>query len=121
MKGRWGTTFISVASQIQKSFVLPGGPVVKAPGVHCRGCGFDPWSGELGSYMLHGSPRPKKKKTQKKISIRYKLLQKIEEDETSPNLFTGNYIQYPVRNEIFPAVPVNKDVTVTSNCGHNGW
>ena len=64
-------------------------------------------------------PPPKKKNTQKKISIQYKLLQKIVEDKTSPNLFRGNYIQYPVRNEIFPAVSVNKDVTVTSNCSHS--
>ena len=24
---------------------LPGGPVVKTPRFHCRGHGFDPWSG----------------------------------------------------------------------------
>ena len=24
---------------------FPGGPVVKTPRFHCRGCGFDPWSG----------------------------------------------------------------------------
>ena len=26
---------------------LPGGPVVKTPCFHCRGPGFDPWSGNL--------------------------------------------------------------------------
>ena len=24
---------------------FPGGPVVKTPRVHCRGHGFNPWSG----------------------------------------------------------------------------
>ena len=24
---------------------FPGGPVVKTPSFHCRGLGFDPWSG----------------------------------------------------------------------------
>ena len=24
---------------------FPGGPVVKTPHFHCRGCRFDPWSG----------------------------------------------------------------------------
>ena len=26
---------------------FPGGPVVKTPGFHCRGCGFYPWWGKL--------------------------------------------------------------------------
>ena len=31
---------------------LPGGLVVKAPCFHCRGHGFNPWSGNLRSCML---------------------------------------------------------------------
>ena len=27
------------------SWDFPGGPVVKTPRFHCRGRGFDPWSG----------------------------------------------------------------------------
>ena len=26
---------------------FPGGPVVKTPSFHCKGCRFDPWSGKI--------------------------------------------------------------------------
>ena len=32
-------------SKIDKSWDFPGDPVVKTPRFHCRGHGFDPWSG----------------------------------------------------------------------------
>ena len=34
-----------------------GGPVVKTLHFHCRGCGFDPWSGK----MPHGMAKKLKK------------------------------------------------------------
>ena len=36
------------------SWKFPSGPVVETPCFQCRGYGFDPSSGELGSHMLHG-------------------------------------------------------------------
>ena len=38
---------------------FPGGPVVKTPHSHCRGHGFDPWSGKLRSHMPCGSAKSK--------------------------------------------------------------
>ena len=35
------------------SWKFPGSPVVETPCFQCRGHGFDPSSGELGSHMLH--------------------------------------------------------------------
>ena len=32
-------------SKIGNGRDFPGGPVVKSPHFHCRGCQFDPWSG----------------------------------------------------------------------------
>ena len=40
---------------------FPGGPVVKTLHFHCRGCGFDPWSGK----MPHGMAKKFKKKKKK--------------------------------------------------------
>ena len=44
---------------------FPGSPVVKTPCFHCRGCGFDPWSGKLRSHM----PRDTVKKTKQGVSL----------------------------------------------------
>ena len=43
---------------------FPGGPVVKPPSFHCRGHGFNPWSGR--SYMPSGMVK-KERKQQKTI------------------------------------------------------
>ena len=54
---------------------FPGGPMVKTPRFHCKGCRFDPWSGKFcfvlfcffqGSFACCGV-RPKTK-TKTKIS-----------------------------------------------------
>ena len=39
---------------------FPGGPVVKTPSFHCKGRGFDPWLGELRSYMPFGVAKKEK-------------------------------------------------------------
>ena len=43
---------VKKANTLKKLFVkkhtrrnFPGGPVVKIPSFHCKGHGFDPWSG----------------------------------------------------------------------------
>ena len=41
---------------------FPGGPVVRTPCFLCRGCGFDPLSGELKSHKPPGGAKKKKKK-----------------------------------------------------------
>ena len=41
---------------------FPGGPVVKTLRFYCRRHGFDPWSGELRSYMLQHDPKINKRK-----------------------------------------------------------
>ena len=43
-----------------------GGPVVKTPCSHCRGCGFDPWS---GTKILHAVWRSQNEKKNCKSSI----------------------------------------------------
>ena len=42
---------------------LPGGPVVKTPRFLCKGCGFDPWSGNEGSTCHVVQPKKKEEKT----------------------------------------------------------
>ena len=38
---KFTVTFLKVL----KNWEFPGGPVVRTPSFHCRGYGFDPWSG----------------------------------------------------------------------------
>ena len=38
---------------------FPSGPVVEAPGFHCRGHGFDLWLGKLRSHMHMIKPKNK--------------------------------------------------------------
>ena len=41
--------------------LFPGGPMVRTLCFHCRGRGFNPWSGELRSYTAHSMAKKKKK------------------------------------------------------------
>ena len=45
--------FLSVEYLSQESWEFPGGPVIRILSPYCRGCGFDPWSGnsDLTSHM----------------------------------------------------------------------
>ena len=42
---------------------FPGGPVVRTRHSHCRGPGFDPWSGNQDPKGLAAKKNPKTKKT----------------------------------------------------------
>ena len=42
---------------------FPCGPVVRTPCFQCRGCGFDPWSGNKDPTCRAAWPKKKKKKS----------------------------------------------------------
>ena len=63
---------------------FPGGLEVKTPHRHCRGCGFDPWSGNLGPTYCGVWP--------KKESSRYKPL-KVD------SLLPGLWKSFPHRGQ----------------------
>ena len=46
---------------------FPGGPVVKTPSFHCRGCGFDPGSGKF--HVSRGAARKKRKTRVRSIRV----------------------------------------------------
>ena len=54
---------------------FPSGPVVDTLHFHYRGYGFEPWSGNFRSHMLHGviEKGKRKKQTNKKNAIRYPI------------------------------------------------
>ena len=52
---------------------FPSGPVGKTPSFHCRGHGFNPWSGNYDPSSLNVRPKEKTvKKKKKKKAMAYK-------------------------------------------------
>ena len=51
-----GRMYSVIACSVKMYYLwkFPGSLVIETPHFQCRGHGFDPWSGELGSHMLHG-------------------------------------------------------------------
>ena len=47
-----------------------GGPVVKTLCFHCRGCGFDPWSGNWDPACCTAQPKRKRKKSSQQKKCR---------------------------------------------------
>ena len=77
---------------MQQQWEFPGGPLVKTPCFHCRGCRFNPWSGnERGSCMPRCVAKKKKMQQwgcQKSIPLRSKAapLTKLSPGQVSPLL-----------------------------------
>ena len=47
--------------------------MVWAPQLHCRGHGFNPWSGNLRAHKLHGKGAPPKKTKQNTVNVSISL------------------------------------------------
>ena len=64
--------YISIKLFFKKSLEedFPGASVVKMLCVHCRGCGFNPWLGELRSHKLHSMVKKKNKKKTKNMTLK---------------------------------------------------
>ena len=56
-----GNHFLEANSDLD----FPGSPMVKTLCFQCKECRFNPWFGELRSYMPHGTTKKKKKKKSK--------------------------------------------------------
>ena len=54
------TVYTCIKSSHRRDF--PGGPVVRTPRFHCRGSGFNPWSGELRSRKPTGMAKKERNK-----------------------------------------------------------
>ena len=63
------TTLLLVRANIWKQRQLPGGPVVRTPGFHCRGCRFDIWSGNQDLASCVAKPKNRKGKKVKATSM----------------------------------------------------
>ena len=61
-RSMWAVKFSRQSSSIERTYVwdFPRGPVVKTSRFHCKGHGFNPWSGNLRPHML-GSAAEKTK------------------------------------------------------------
>ena len=61
-------TLFGICSKKLKTRDFPGSLVVMTPSFKCRGRGFDPWSGEVGSHMSCGVAKKKEKKLKTYVS-----------------------------------------------------
>ena len=59
---------------------FPGSPVVKTPSFHCRGHGFDPWSGELRPRRPRHGQKEKKRKKKKTWHLSLPLLDQCQRE-----------------------------------------
>ena len=69
----------------ESQWVFPGGPVVRALCFHCRGHGFDPWSGNQDSTSHMARPKKKKKNQKERIKRNNKSQDESGETERERN------------------------------------